>query len=180
MGTPVPIQTEGEFMFEDTILAELGEYGANARNVYDVASVLLGLYESYVDSGADLSDMDTAENVVSPRMRGMLANATFDLLDERCVRALRAHYRAGSPWEVAKQELPELSDENMAAFRKEYMTRKKQARHDKKARLMTERKVGSTTVCEHCGVFVRNVYGRTRFCGSACKQAAYRARKVEG
>lgn len=181
VGTPVPIAPSTvPFMFEDTVLEGLGEYGANARNIYEIASALLGLHETFVDSGADADNEDTMGMAVTARISGTFANPLFADLDERTVRALRAHYRVGSTWDVARYELPDgLSGQTLAALRTEYMTKRRFARHEKKVRLQQPLKSGTKTTCEHCAKVIVNVYGRTRFCNGNCKQAAYRARKAK-
>lgn len=180
VGTPVPIAPPTvPFMFEDTILDGLNEYGANARNIYEIASVLLGLHETYVDAGADMDNESTMGMAVAARITGTFGN--YPQLDERTVRALRAHYRAGSTWDVAQHEVTVgLSEQTLHSLRREYMERRKMARHEKKVRLQQPLKSGTKTECEHCGKVITNVYGRTRFCGGNCKQAAYRARKAKG
>lgn len=178
---PVVVQSDVPLMFEQAILDELGEHGANERNVHEIASVLLGLYETYVDSGADISgDAENAEHAVTPRISNLLNNSLFDQLDERTVRALRAHYRAGSPWEIAVLELGDgWSADNLRTMRQAYVNRVKQSRNDKRYRLQAETSVPTVVECMVCGKVVRNVRGRRMTCSSACKQVAYRRRKNE-
>lgn len=176
-----PVEIASGLMFGDAALREVDAWGVDARNLHDFASVLLGLYDTYMDAGADVASSDDDRHAVAPRVAALADDPLFGQLDERTIRALRAHYRAGTPWEFAVRELGAgWSDEQLRTFRAAYMRRMKQARHDKKARLaslVSKNKNAAVVECEVCGTFVADHTGTRSTCSAACKQKAYRLRK---
>lgn len=175
---PVEFQTDTVLLFAQSALNEIDAETVTNYNFHEFASVLLGLYETMVDTGSD--DAETVDTVTA-RFGRVSASPLWDSLDDRTVRALRAHYRAGSPWEVAVRELAGMSADNLSVLQQQYMKRRKQAFHDKRYR--SENRKNLVTVsegmisCVVCGVPMVNVNGRRETCSSACKQRKYRNSK---
>lgn len=166
-------------MFHQTALDELGDDTVSARNIVEFFSIVLGqhlLYQEMLDSmpdGYDQNDM-----VWEPTLHvAELRSDKWDCVPIEVALAMRAHSRVGTPWSIARHELPlDLTDEQVTMLGKVY-------RNNRNKEMWKARHVGPKTApklfesdanCVVCGArFVakqRNLGApKTKTCSKPCR-----------
>ncbi len=151
-----PVLTDCHHMFHKAALDELGDDMVSSRNIVEFFSIVLGqhmLYEEMLDSMPE--EYDQNEQVWEPSLRtAELRSDKWDLVDPTIAAAFHAHWKVGTPWSIARHELPlDTPQETVDVLCKVYRNNRNKEAHNR-------RRLGSTRprkmleqpgVCVVCG-----------------------------
>jgi predicted nucleic acid-binding Zn ribbon protein len=176
IGTPAPIMTEAPHPWLQAAVDTLDHYQVDARNLYDVFSVAMGLFT--------LNDLMFGPGRDEHRPAGP---AVWRNLSDDVRLALRNHYRVGSPWEHAVLELDGLflPETSVNELRRYYVERRRTASYERNSTKARERHLSRAKThrgeavanCVWCGCVIDPVGGK-KSCSRQCRQALYHSRRA--
>lgn len=172
-----PIDTKIHHMFHQLALQELGDYGANSRNVVEFFAIVLGCYETFrreVGDGGE--DATSVWSNVPPSGREGSGPPAWQALPDTMKVVLRRHASVGTPWSYAAIELEDagLSEDTMRVLRRYYGDCRRNAYHTDK-----QRSVPHVLDCVVCNAPFTARVGTAIFCSTKCKMVNHR-KKLKG
>lgn len=170
VNNPVPILTDVPHRWHELALSILDDGRVTERNIYEFFQIVLAadyLYRSEVSEDTDemIIQSERLQSTLNGRMVGP---PQWHNLPEQVCRNLRRHYKVGSPWTVACQEVDGLgyTDSDLLVLGKYYETRRKNTMYKSQQKRRRTEPVGA---CVICGKQMSNKGGQRLTCSQVCR-----------